>query len=249
MLTQKFIDGMQKYVEYWDGPVIALMESRSSPTSNLDEVENDPRAIAIQTRSKRSNADPDLGRKLAGCRLVLGSTCFQMNHLSVLCQSIGVPCVYVSEYSLRDVCFQQLHVQVRNLVVRLRRQWWEMGQEPRQRQAVVQAAGVQCNGTPTFDAYRQINPNPLLFFDTRIVEDMLINETILAARTTTMLQGRPLRLLFSGRFIPMKGVDHLPAVAACLVRLGVPFEMTMFGGGDLEPRLRADICRLKSATA
>ena len=59
-----------------------------------------------------------------------------------------------------------------------------------------------------------------------------------------MKRGDPLRLFFSGRLAPMKGADHLVQVAAELRRLGVPFGMTICGGGELEARIRTDIERL-----
>ncbi|MBC7171628.1 MAG: glycosyltransferase [Polyangiaceae bacterium] len=52
---------------------------------------------------------------------------------------------------------------------------------------------------------------------------------------------RPIRLVFSGRFHPMKGVDHLPAVAEALERRGVPFELHLFGGGELDEVIRARV--------
>lgn len=58
-----------------------------------------------------------------------------------------------------------------------------------------------------------------------------------------MGRGGPLRLLFSGRPIAMKGADHLVPCAAAPDRLGVPFAMTICGGGAPEPRIRSEIDR------
>jgi colanic acid/amylovoran biosynthesis glycosyltransferase len=242
ILTQKFIDGMEKYAEYWDGPVTAFMEPTEVASSNLDEVESDRAKLPFKVEVV-SFADPKLTQLLASHRLVLGSVCYEQNGLADLCRSIGVPCIYVAEYSLKTR-FQIVHSDVTNPVISLRRQWWEFGQERRRRRAIRVASGIQCNGTPTFDAYRSINANPLLFFDSRVTEDMVIDEASLVERAEAVNPGAPLRLLFSGRFIPMKGVDHLVPVAANLRRLGVSFEMTICGGGELEPRIKADIERL-----
>ena len=179
VLSRKFIDGMGKYLEYWDGPVAAFIEPSSGPSWNLDDIEVDPASLPFHLRVV-SFDDPKLGQFLAGHRLVLGFVHCRQNHLGMLCQSVGVPCVHVAEYTLKTR-LQVVRSEVRNPVISLRRHWWEFNQERRQRMAIQRASGIQCNGTPTFEAYRSINPNPFLFFDTRITEDMLITEDELAA--------------------------------------------------------------------
>ncbi len=241
-LTRKFIDGMIRYRELWDDPVTAFIEPSQERTSNLDEIEVDPAKLPFRVEVI-SFLDPDLGRRLAGHRMVLGSVYHRQNRLSAVCRSIGVPCVTVAEFSLKTR-FQVLRAEVRNPAISLRRHWWEFNQERQNRRAIAMASGVQCNGTPTFEAYRAINPSPMLFFDTRTREEMLISEAELAGRLDAMGRGGPLRLLFSGRLIAMKGADHLVPVAAGLEELGVPFAMTICGGGALEPRIRAEIDRL-----
>ena len=148
----------------------------------------------------------------------------------------------IAEFSL-ETRLQVVRSEVRNPIISLRRQWWEINQERRQRKAIRLSSGIQCNGTPTFEAYRPISPSPLLFFDTRVSEDMLITNRELEERATVVKQGGPLRLMFSGRLIAMKGADDLALVAAELRRLGVSFEMTICGGGVLEPQIRTDIER------
>ena len=73
---------------------------------------------------------------------------------------------------------------------------------------------------------------------------MLITPEELEERGRTLMAGGPLRLIFSGRLIAMKGADHLARVAARLKALGVPFQMTICGDGELAPRIKADINRL-----
>lgn len=85
--------------------------------------------------------------------------------------------------------------------------------------------------------------NPLLYFDSRITEDMIATEDTVAARVDQMQQGGPLRLAFSGRLIAMKGADHLPKVAAHLVDLGVDFTMDICGAGLLEESMKHEIVR------
>jgi colanic acid/amylovoran biosynthesis glycosyltransferase len=241
VLTKKFINGMRKYVEYWDGPVAAFMEPAHVPTSNLDEIEINPAKLPFTLKIVRFD-DPNFGQLLAKHRLVLGSVSHRQNHLEALCRSSGLPCVYVAEFSLKTR-LQVIRSEVTNPVISLRRQFWDFNQERRQRRAIRLSSGIQCNGTPTFEAYRLINPSPLLFFDTRVSEDMLVADSELTERAKALTQGSPLRLMFSGRLIAMKGADELVLVAAELRRLGVSFDMMICGGGVLEPKIRADIER------
>jgi len=241
-LTQKFIDGMREYLKYWDGPVTACMQPTEERSWNLDEVEIDRARLPFKVEVI-SFDDPRLGRVLATAKVILGSVSYHQNQLSSLCRSIGVPCVYVSENSLKTRC-QIVRADTRNPLLCLRRIWWQCNQERRFRRAIRLASGIQCNGTPTFEAYRAINPRPLLFFDTRTSEEMLASEQELKERTDSLLRGSPMRLLFSGRLALIKGADHLVRVASDLRRLGVPFDFTICGGGSLEQQIRSDIDRL-----
>jgi colanic acid/amylovoran biosynthesis glycosyltransferase len=240
-ITRKFIDGMRKYVEEWGGPVSAFMEPTNAGTSNLDEVEVDPADLPFKLEVT-SFVDSGLGRKLNGHAVALCSLDYRQTHLAKLCRSIGVPCVYVSEYSLKTR-LQVIRAEVANPIVSLR----QLREYPREwvfRDSVRTASGIQCNGSPTFEDYRRINSNPFLYFDTRVSEEMLITPDELEKRGEVLKQGGPLRLLFSGRLIAMKGADHLVRVAAGLKELGVPFRMTICGDGTQAPSMKAEIERL-----
>jgi colanic acid/amylovoran biosynthesis glycosyltransferase len=241
ILPRKFIDGMAKYAEYWDGPVMALMEPTDRSETNLDEEEVDPASLPFQL-AIGSYTDPDVGRRLIGRRLVLGSVSYRQNHFSRLCETLGVPFVYVAEYALKTR-LQMVWSTAANPAVALRRHWWELGQERQYRAAISRASGVQCNGSPTFEAYRSLNSDALLYFDTRTNPKMMIADEDLKARLDVLKRGGPLRLLFSGRLIAIKGADHLIRVARELRRLAVPFEMTICGGGALESEMRAAVKR------
>src|SRR5690348_4699139 len=99
-LTQKFIDGMREYRNAWDVPTTVFMEPTEEGSTNLDEVEVDPASLPFKLEVM-SYDDPALGPALAGHRVVLGTVSYRQNHLSTLCRSIGVPCVYVSECTLK----------------------------------------------------------------------------------------------------------------------------------------------------
>jgi glycosyltransferase involved in cell wall biosynthesis len=181
--------------------------------------------------------------KLRGAAVVLANLDHSQSGIAQLCATAKVPCVYVSENSLATRR-QMVRVSTHNPLVRLRRNIWTTRLEHRLRRAVKCAAGVQCNGTPTYEAYRSINANPLLFFDSRVTGEMLAPDDVLEKRVEKLLAGEPLRLAFSGRLVDIKGVDHLPRVAAALRLRGVPFVMEIYGGGELEPHLRKMIAEM-----
>jgi colanic acid/amylovoran biosynthesis glycosyltransferase len=239
-LTRKFIDGMNLYAEYWPGRVVAFFERNDSRSSNLDEVDVNPSDLAFGCEFV-SYADPKMGELLAKHEVVLGSTgAYRQVHLAALCRSLGVPFLFTSEYSF-NTNWQIICAGTMNPVLRLRRLWWSMNQERRLRQAIRMASGIECNGTPTYDDYSQLNSRRLLFFDTRVQESMLVTEDELSKRTDSLLKGEPLRLIFSGRLIPMKGADDLIRVAEALLKLGVPFHLTICGDGTLTDSIRAEI--------
>jgi glycosyltransferase involved in cell wall biosynthesis len=151
-----------------------------------------------------------------------------------LCSANGVPYVYISEYSLKTR-WQIVDATVSNPIKRLRRRFWELGQERKRAKALSGAAGLQANGIPTYDDYKAICPEALLFFDTRVTAGMLATED--QVRRKAVAAGRPLKLMFSGRLVRMKGVMDLIAVAKELRRLHIDFHLSICGAGDLSGRL------------
>jgi glycosyltransferase involved in cell wall biosynthesis len=176
--------------------------------------------------------------------LVLASADGPFDSASDVCRSAGVPCIYITEYSLKT----RLEI-VREHQPTVLHGWWRSSWERRKERSLTKAisisSGVQCNGTPTYQSYRSLTPRPMLFFDSRIEESMQARPEQVEDRWSTFQRDRKLRLLFSGRLNLMKGVDHLPLVAAHLRKLGVPFEMSICGDGDLAPALRAAVEDLK----
>jgi glycosyltransferase involved in cell wall biosynthesis len=72
-------------------------------------------------------------------------------------------------------------------------------------------------------------------------ESDIISEADLTAKLQSVMERRPLRLVFGGRLTAIKGVLELPKIARELRRLGVNFSMHIFGSGDLERQLQTDI--------
>lgn len=241
-LTTKFVDGVEEYLKYWSGRVQVLMEPSEKKSANLDNARFRLESLPFEVEIV-DYTSPELGRHLEEAAIVHCAASHRQNRVADLCLSLCVPCVYGTEYSLRTR-MQIVDSGTSSKLLRIRRYVWAAHQELRQRRAIEHAAGVQCNGTPTFDAYKRISPRPHLFFDTRTRRADLISETLLEARIERLMRGEKLRLAFTGRLARIKGAHILPAIADALRSRGVAFELAICGGGELVQSMESDIERL-----
>jgi len=244
VLTRKFLEGVREYGRYWPGSIAVWVQRLTQADGNLDHVEVHPSELPFDLQWIEGD-ERDGDRFLPAIRsadLVLAALVDRHVALAELCQRQGVPLVYVSEYSIKTRQ-QIVRAETRNPIVRWRRHVWTTRLEDAYCDAVRRAAGVQCNGLPTHNAYKSLNPRALLYFDTRVRAEQLVSKATLTHRLDELRQGGAIRLAFSGRLTAMKGPDHLPLVARELKRLGVAFTFDVCGGGELEGRMRSDIAR------
>lgn len=241
VVTEKFLDGMQEYVKRWDGPVATILEPANDVSNNLDNMPVSPASLPFELEVFSFDDSRMLGR-LAEAGVVLGGSDHRQNHLAEWSRQVGTPYVVNTEYTLATRK-QIVATEVSNPLRRWRRYLWEAQQERAVKRSIELAAGVQCNGMPTFANYHTLNERCHVYFDTRVTEELFIAEQALRNRLAELMTGGPLRLAFSGRLIAMKGADHLPRLANELRKLGVPFSMSIFGAGELEPSIRAALAR------
>jgi colanic acid/amylovoran biosynthesis glycosyltransferase len=240
VLTEKFIVGLKLYRELWGGPVSHLCEPTDRESHNLDNQETALKTPEFNTVC-HTFSERFFREAIPKDSLAVASAGEKFNSVSRICKEIGVPCVYVTEYSLRTR--HQIIDEYRRS--RLHGAWQKLRQvqqELAQRKAISLAAGVQCNGLPTFNAYKGLNSSPHLFFDNRTESSMLATEDQVKKRCFEYHQGHKLRLTFSGRLTLMKGVDDLLLVASHLREMGEDwFEMSICGDGDYVDHLRRGI--------
>ena len=239
-VTRKFLEGLARYAELWNGPVRAVCVSANGPSSDLDLVPyrrvDWPFDLHVRTLGAGS-----LRPLLADAGALLATVGYQQNHLAELGEELGIPVIYVSELSLfTRVAIARAEVQ--DPLRLARRTLWEVNQEHRQRASIRRAAGIQCNGPATFNAYRTINRSPILYFDTRADSDLIATNDEVERRLVRNRKG-PLRLVFSGRLIPIKGAEHLVEVARSLVRREVDFRLDVYGDGESRPGMEQDLER------
>lgn len=239
VLTQKYMDGVAGYAKHWPGPVTSLVALDSTPTTDMDHVEvlPDDTETGIELRPDTPEA---LTERIKDAALV--STFLSPFELPTaqLCKRLGVPIAFVSEYTLQtDI--QIIHAQTKNPLLRFRRRQWARGAEKKRRQALQIADGLQCSGTPTYEAYRDLIDNTLLFFDNRVRQDWFISADDLDQKVADIASERPLRLIFGGRLIAMKGVMDLVPFADALRRRDVPFTLDIYGDGPLSDAIAQQI--------
>lgn len=237
-LTHKIVDGIERMVRHWPGELVAVFAPRMRADTNLDQESFWPGELPF-TVVVGEPAGEALAQLIEGAALVQTGVDYRHLRVARACRRAGVPYVMVAEYNLKTR-LQIAAAEEESIARRVRRAAWEISQEARQRLAIVGAAGLQCNGTPAFEAWAGLNKNPLLFFDSRVHAELLATDDDAAQRG----RNAELSLAFSGRFIPMKGVLHLPDVAVRLRARGVPFKLRIFGGGPLEAALRERVAHL-----
>ena len=241
LLTRKLLEGLHRYAALWPGPVTAVLPPTEHAPPLLDPVEarRDELPFALKVLPYDSRDLRALLRRDAG--LVHWGPHHQLHDLGDVLTAARVPSVYVTEYSLRTRQ-EIIDAAQPGFLRRCRRRLWEWRQERRIRRNIALASGFEANGTPTFDAYRSLNPHHFLFFDTRTTDRMIVPAEDLEYRLARASDpGRPLHLVFSGRLAEMKGALHLIDVAVALKRLAVPFRMSICGAGPLEDAMKARV--------
>jgi colanic acid/amylovoran biosynthesis glycosyltransferase len=243
VLTKKVVEGLTKYQELWRGPVHAIFPPGRGRTDNLDDARfrRSDLPFTVEVLPFTSEVLKIRAKQAA---LVMGVPHHELHGFAAYCRSIGVPYVLTTEYSLRTR-LQIIRAEQPSPLRRVRQYVWELGQEHATRREVRLSAGVQCNGVPTYRAYRSLSSAPLLYFDSRIDEAMLSSPERVRAKAERMRARGSLNLAFSGRLNAMKGADHLVRVAAALRARAVPFVLHVCGGGPLEGEMRDEVQRRK----
>jgi colanic acid/amylovoran biosynthesis glycosyltransferase len=234
VLTQKFVEGVNEFHRFWGGPVEVYLESSAEQSGNLDEMPVSPDDFPFRVRVLTL---AEIEQAIVADRaaiVLLSLDDFRQNGLGAVCRRSGVACAYISEYSLatrRKI----IDLGTTNPLKRVRRQLWAVNDERKRRMAVASSNGLQCNGTPTYDNYLKLSPDPLLYFDTRVSPEQLATEDAIRQRWSESIPSGPIRLMYSGRLIPAKGADQLVDVAKKLRERKADFHLYICGDGESKP--------------
>ncbi|MEJ1355173.1 MAG: glycosyltransferase [Candidatus Sedimenticola sp. (ex Thyasira tokunagai)] len=239
VFDRKFYDGMLLYVKEWTGNVncvMSLTEDSLPPFGCVRQKQEDlPFGLSLLKDNARIS-----DKHIKGADVVLASgDSFEQFHVSGLCRRHGVKCVYIIEY-IPETRYQIVNLGRASRVVKLYRCLYIWRGERRRRKAFQLADGIQANGTASNFYYCREDKSCLLYFDSRVYSEQIINHATLNKRLSTLSHRRPLRLAFSGRLIRMKGAESLIRLAELLQTNGVEFTMSIYGSGDLEAEMRFD---------
>jgi glycosyltransferase involved in cell wall biosynthesis len=243
MLTRKYLSGLDAFAAVWPGKVASVLRVSSAPQDgHLDPAEHDPSRSRFQLHevgADMSGIDPHL----RASSVVIITDGGETERVARQCRRFGVPYVLTLEWdwwTRRQIVWQDAPTPLRAA----KRLLWSEAANLSRLRSMRAAAGLQCNGTAAFEAYSGLNARTLLYFDSRVSADLVVEEDVLEARLARIRTGGPLRLVFSGRLVPIKGVHQLPRFAAALARAGVEFTLDICGAGPLEPMVRAQVAQL-----
>lgn len=241
-LSAKFLEEVERYANFWPGTVRLIAYEDANWATSFGTVTREFESLPFElvVQSHDSLGDGVFADDVAVLLCGIGH---RYDHLASLGRSRGVPVVYVAEWSRRTQNAITA-IDSPNALVRMRRLLWLWRQRGRIRKSVAEATALQCNGTPTFDEYAQLNQQRLLYFDNRITDDLLVARGELDRRVAKLVAGSsPLELVFTGRLTRTKGVLDLIEVAIELREQQVDFRLSIVGGGDLADELHSQILR------
>lgn len=239
LLDRKFESGMRLYCDLWGGRVRCLMREDpdyASPFAGWVDAADLPFALETLPADAAVSAD-----HLRGSIMVLaGGDDHRQADVSELCEALGIPCVYGVEYGL-ETRLRILLAERRNWFSTAKSILWTLRSEVERRRAFAVARSLQSNGSVAHAAYGPLSRDCLLYFDSRMGQDMLASPADLAAATRRRQSGAPLRLLYTGRLERMKGAHHLIPVMVHLRNLGSTATLDIFGAGTQQSMIEAAI--------
>ena len=241
-VDRKFLVGMQRYAEQVRQPLVTVHPDLADGVPVMDAVEVSCSELPFRVMTVKVDGFgqtlpqdiPRLRDAISKSALVYGWGLGAPG----LARALRVPYILVLEYDLATQIVATTS-QTTNLLRRasraIRCAWRFFSTEIPE---IRRAHSVHCNGYPIYEAVRRHNPNRLLFLDSRMSKDMLIPHEQLRERLERRT-GRPLRLLYSGRYEPMKGADDAVRVGVECLRRGLDVEMHCYGTGSLRANMQA----------
>lgn len=233
-LDVKFVEGMERQVGHWDGPVECILWQGATTIPFPVETRRSALPWKLVTLSPGQALPTDVGR---GHDLVSASA--DLVETLDLATRGATPVVYSIEYTHRTRCDILALDSSIGPVRRLRRRLWLEVHERRRVAAFRRAAALQSNGYPAARTYRELTSDLHLYLDNRMTLDRYVTDVEIEAREERLASGRPLKVVYSGRLEPMKGAQDLIPLAAGLAARRVAFELDVFGDGSLRGEIES----------
>jgi colanic acid/amylovoran biosynthesis glycosyltransferase len=242
VVDRKFLSGMQRFVNGINSPLTTVHPRLTAAETIMDRVSvplrSLPYAVSVIDTDWRWRPLPHEAARLRD--LVANSKLAYYGFFDVgaLCRQLGVPEVLLLEFDLATTLRQATADPVdlpRNLVRAARGLRDFVSQLP----AVRRALSVHCNGYPVYEQMSRINPGRrLLYLDSRMSSDSIIGEPALIQRLERREPGK-LRLMYSGRYEPIKGAVDVVRVGLEALRQGLDIELHTYGQGAQAGEMRS----------
>ncbi len=240
--SEKLLQELLQYARLWPGDV-EVVNDVVPLTSPFSTIRVPRRTLPFRIRSlSHDRLDDSLFDDHPA--VVLSAAGHRYRSLSTRAEHAGVPLVYITEYSERT-SRQQIRVSDLAWWRKARALQWLRTGRRRSHAAIARAAGLQCNGTPTYDELSHLSPSPLLYFDSRVRDDMIATDHDQRLRAERYASAAPTRLVFSGRLDRVKGTQFLAPLADVLRSMEHPFRLDVFGDGPEAGQLHADVDRFR----
>lgn len=241
-IDRKFHVGMQNYVASIASPILTIHPERQGDQGGMDLVEVPVSELGYEVMTVKT--DPS-GQPVPAERVRLREAIARSKFVCgyglgapEIARSLRVPYILVLEYDLRTqltVTTTQVRSVARKAIRSLRCTW---KYATRDLPAMRHAHSLHCNGYPIFDETKHFNDKRLLYLDSRMSRDLVISAEKLSTRLRERASGKSLRLLFSGRYEPLKGALDAVQVGVECLRRGMDVEMHCYGQGSLHDEMR-----------
>lgn len=245
LIDRKFHDGMLEYVMRLDRPLACLVPQLSPDERReaieyvdvpLDEIPYRVHVVPSTRLDLRVRRIMD--QVIGGSGLVYVGTGGLFNlFVAERCRARGIPYILMSENTLRNE-IQIMRSTTTSVVRRLVREARLRALHRRKLRVVANCAELHANGYPTYAELAATSRSTLLYFDTRALESDIISEHDVEARLASLPVRTP-RLVFSGRYHPIKGVLDVIRVAQELDRQNIDFRLDTYGKGPLKEEMLA----------
>lgn len=245
MLTvdRKFHTGMLGFAEKIEAPLVTMHPRATDHAPIMDPVTVNLRDLPYGIRAASFGPDwqptpegiEQLRREVARARLVYAYG--DGMGVPPIARECGVPYILMLEYDLMTeiaATATQVKNPLRRLVRAVRTAWhYRTVTLP----AMRGAHSLHCNGFPMFDVAEGERLDALMYLDSRMSLDMMMTKELLYERLASRA-GQPLRLLYSGRYEPLKGTLDVVRVGLECIARGIEIDMHCYGQGSLAIEMR-----------
>ena len=230
-VDRKFHMGMLRYADLIHSSIVTVNPPLQDGQMIMDAIEVPTATLPYRI----STAQKELRDLIGDAGLVYGYENYM--HGGTIARELRVPYIMMLEYDLQTQMTENSS-KVGNVLRKNIRRVRSALHYFRSIAEMRQAHSLHCNGYPIYEATKSYNTNRLLYLDSRMSADMLIGKEEMESRSLDRY-ARPLRLLYSGRFEPLKGaIDAVKVGMECLGR-GLNVEMHCYGQGSQKAQMQS----------